>query len=196
MPQQDLHITALEITHSKKAEEIQGLVDQMREKIPSITDWPLDHRTRLIKPMVGFDASALAVSFVPAASEELVSGKTMHDDSYTYHHLRRDLFNECSKTGVSVDSRYVVPSAHLTVGRFIDTTDFESDGKFDSQKMQALVNKIEKINARLEKEFWPEHNGGKVPDNGNWVLGEERGLVSRMGTVWYAYLSFSNIAGA
>jgi vesicle-fusing ATPase len=185
MPQDCLHITALEITHSKKAEEIHKLVDTMQDQIPSIVDYTYDHRARLIKPMIGFDASALALSFVPAAGEQLVSGKTVQNDKFTYHHLRRDLFNICTETGVTVDSRYVVPSAHVTVGRFIYSKDFESEGKFDAQKMQALVTKIEEINERLVQEFWPEHNGGKVPDEGNWVLGEERGLSCCMGTLWY-----------
>jgi vesicle-fusing ATPase len=196
MPQDCLHITALEITHSKRAEEIQQLVAKMQDQIPSIVDYTYDHRARLIKPMIGFDASALALSFVPAAGEQLMSGKTVQDDKFTYHHLRRDLFSICQKTGVSVDSRYVVPSAHVTVGRFIHSKDFESDGKFDSQKMQALVAKIEEINGRLEKEFWPEHNDGKVPDKGNWMLGEERGLSCRMGTLWCVQLSSSNAMGA
>jgi vesicle-fusing ATPase len=196
MPQDCLHITALEMTHSKKAEEIQQLVATMRDKIPSITNYTHEHRIRLIKPMIGFDASALALSFVPAAGEGLTSGRTIEDDKYTYHHLRRDLFSLCKDTGVSVDSRYVVPSSHLTVGRFIDRKDFDNAGEFDPRKMQALVEKIENINAWLQKEFWPEHNDGRIPDGGDWVLGQEQGLVCRMGTLWYVYLSFSKVAGA
>ncbi|KAF2688014.1 AAA-domain-containing protein [Lentithecium fluviatile CBS 122367] len=186
MPQDCLHITALEITHSKTTEEIQQLVETMREKIPSIANYTHDHRARLVKPMVGFDASALALSFVPAAGEGLPSGRTAEDDKYTYHHLRRDLFSLCRETGVSVDSRYVVPSSHLTVGRFINPKDFEDDaGAYDARKMQAFVSKIEEINAWLRKEFWPEFNEGHIPDGGNWLLGEEQGLACRMGTLWY-----------
>jgi vesicle-fusing ATPase len=190
MPQECLHITALEMTHSKKAEEIQQLVDTMREQIPSIANYTHDHRVRLVKPMIGFDASALALSFVPAAGEGLTPGRTAQDDSYTYHHLRRDLFSLCQDTGASVDSRYVVPSAHLTVGRFIQGKDFENAGAFDPRKMQAFVEKIEEINVWLQKEFWPEFNNEQIPDGGDWVLGEEQGLVCRMGTLWYVFLSF------
>jgi vesicle-fusing ATPase len=109
MPQDCLHITALEITHSKKAEEIQQIVDSLSDKIPAITDYTVQHRARLIKPMIGFDASALALSFVPAAGEASARGRTKADDAYTYHHLRRDLFSRCQDIGVTVDSRYVVP---------------------------------------------------------------------------------------
>lgn len=168
----------------------------MGDNIPPITNYTHNHRARLIKPMIGFDASALALSFVPAAGEGLTSGRTAQDDKYTYHHLRRDLFSLCKDTGITVDSRYVVPSAHLTIGRFIAPKDFEDAGEFDPRKMQAFVKKIEDINAWLQKEFWPESGDGRIPDGGDWILGEEQGLVCRMGTLWYVYLSFPKVAGA
>ncbi|KAF9696826.1 hypothetical protein EKO04_005578 [Ascochyta lentis] len=186
MPRDCQHITALEITHSKTAEEIQKLVDQMRDKVPAITDYTSRHRVRLIKPTIGYDASALALSFVPAASEGLHSGRTSKDDQFTYHHLRRDLYDLCKDTGVVVDSRYVVPSSHLTIGRFISTKDLADEtGSPDPEKMVRFIKKIEEINGWLETEFWPEHNDGKIPDGGEFNLGEETGLDYRMGTLWY-----------
>jgi vesicle-fusing ATPase len=109
MPRDRLHITALEVTHSKKEEEIQLIVDSIRDKVPAITDFTLKHRARLIKPMIGFDASALALNFVPAAGEPSALERTGQDDTYTYHHLRRDLYSLCQDIGLAVDSRYVVP---------------------------------------------------------------------------------------
>jgi len=186
MPPNRLHITALEITHSKTTEEIQQLVGQMGDKIPEITDYTYNHRARLIKPSIGYDASALALSFVPAAGEGLRANRTVDDDRFTYHHLRRDMFNLCREQGIQVDSRYVVPSSHLTVGRFIDPKDLaNSSGSPDPQKMKNLIEKIEEINAWLEEEFWPEHNGGDIPDGGEFNVGEETGLDCRMGTLWY-----------
>lgn len=186
MPRDCQHITALEVTHSKTTEEIQKLVDQMRDQVPAITDYTSEHRTRLIKPTIGYDASALALSFVPAAGESLSSGRTIEDDKFTYHHLRRDLYDLCQNTGVAVDSRYVVPSSHLTIGRFINAQDFADDqGSPEPAKMATFIKKIEEINSWLEKEFWPEHNGGKIPDGGEFNLGEETGLDCRMGTLWY-----------
>lgn len=186
MPRDCQHITALEVTHSKTAEEIQQLVDQMRDKASAITDYTSRHRVRLIKPTIGYDASALALSFVPAAGEGLHSGRTLDDDKFTYHHLRRDLFDLCKDTGVAVDSRYVVPSSHLTIGRFINTKDLANEnGTPDSEKMAAFIRKIEEINSWLEKEFWPGHHGDKIPNGGEFNLGEETGLDFRMGTLWY-----------
>ncbi|KAF2445715.1 AAA-domain-containing protein [Karstenula rhodostoma CBS 690.94] len=176
-PRGNLHLTALEVTHSKKEEEIQLIVDSVKDKIPDITDFTFNHRARLIKPMIGFDASALALSFVPATGESSALARTRQDDAYTYHHLRRDLYSICQDAGVAVDSRYVVPSSHLTIGRFIDSSDFADEkGAYDPQKMEAFIKKIEEINEWLEKEFWPESNEGKVPPGGDWLVGQEKGL--------------------
>ena len=186
MPQDRLHITALEITHSKTAPEIERLVDQAREAIVPITDYTFEHRARLIKPLIGYDASALALSFVPAAGEDPHGGRSGKDDLFTYHHLRRDLYELCKNVGVQVESRYIVPSIHLTIGRFIDPKDFVDDkGSPDPQKMKTFIDKIEQINGWLEQEFWPEHNQGKIPTGGEFNVGEETGLNCRKGTLWY-----------
>ena len=186
MPRDNLHITVLEVTHSKTAPEIKNIVDSIRDRVPAITDYTYDHRSRLIKPLIGFDASALALSFVPAACEGLHSGRNTADDKYTYHHLRRDIFGLLRDAGAQVDSRYVVPSSHLTIGRFITTKDFANhEGLHDAAKMKVFVDKIEEINGWLGEEFWPEHNNGTIPDGGEFNVGEETGLHCRMGTLWY-----------
>jgi vesicle-fusing ATPase len=175
MPPEDLHITILEITHSKTAQEI----DVLKHKVAPVADQVVnytnasDHRANLIKPLIGFDASALALSFVPAASDE---------DRFSYHHLRRDVFTIVSGAGVEVDSRYVVPSAHLTIGRFITENDFaESNGCVDPAKMEQFVKEIEETNEWLQSEYWDEDGEGK----GEWTVGEGAGIVLRWGTVWY-----------
>jgi vesicle-fusing ATPase len=186
MPRENLHITVLEVTHSKTASGIKDIVDPIRDSIPAITDYTLNHRTRLIKPLIGFDASALALSFVPAAGESLHGDRKAEDDKYTYHHLRRDVFGLLRNAGAQVESRYVVPSSHLTIGRFITTKDFTNEeGVHDPAKMKLFLNKIEEINGWLEKEYWPEHNSGKIPDGGEFNVGEETGMHCRMGTLWY-----------
>jgi vesicle-fusing ATPase len=186
MPRDNLHITVLEVTHSKTAPEIRSIVDKIQDKVPAITNYTTNHRSRLIRPLIGFDASALALSFVPAAGEGLHSGRTSEEDRYTYHHLRRDVFGLLRDAGAQIESRYVVPSSHLTIGRFINTKDFAAaDSTHDASKMKAFIDKIEEINGWLEKEFWPEHNNSEIPEGGEFNVGEETGLHCRMGTLWY-----------
>ncbi|EMF12733.1 uncharacterized protein SEPMUDRAFT_85991 [Sphaerulina musiva SO2202] len=187
MPQTSLHMTALEVTHSLTEPEIDALVEQIRPHAEAITDYTFNHRCRLVKPMVSFDAQALALSWLPAASEPSKElPREGQNDSYTYHHLRRDLFNLVSASGVKIASRYVIPSAHLTIGRFIDKSDFQtSDGNVDPIKVATLVSKIENINTWLRKTFWPKP-GQNTRDRGSeWVVGEEKGLDFRKGTLWY-----------
>jgi vesicle-fusing ATPase len=186
MPRDKQHITVLEVTHSKTASEVEQIVDPIRKSIPAICDYTHDNRSRLIKPLIGFDASALALSFVPAAGEGLQADRKAEDDNYTYHHLRRDVFGLLRDAGAQVESRYVVPSSHLTIARFITTKDFtDGEGMHDPAKMKVFLDKVEEINGWLEKAFWPEHNGGDIPDGGEFNVGEETGMHCRMGTLWY-----------
>lgn len=186
MPQDSLHMTALEITHSLTAPEIDSLVEQLRPGIPQITDYTYAHRARLVKPSLSYDAQALALSFLPANGEPCTADRTRKpsDDAYTYHHLRRDLYALTSATGVKVASRYVVPSAHLTVGRFIETSDFETaDGRVDVERMRAFVKAVDEINEWLQAEYWPKDGG--IKEGGEWIVGEAKGLDNRKGALWY-----------
>jgi vesicle-fusing ATPase len=176
MPPENLHITILEITHSKTAEEIEVLKKQLApvtDQVVNYTNVPT-HRARLIKPLIGFDASALALSFVPAASDS---------DTFSYHHLRRDVFSIVHGAGVKVDSRYVVPSAHLTIGRFITQADFaKEDSSVDHTKVERLVQTIEETNEWLRAEYWGQESS---ESKGEWTVGDGAGIVLREGTVWY-----------
>lgn len=114
-------MTSLEITHSLTVMEIDTLVSRMKPIIPKICNYLLDHRAVLIKPLLSYDSSAVALSFVPADTEGNQSDtmeKDITSNGYTYHHLRRDLFDlatgDYTKPSVKIESRYVVPSAHVT----------------------------------------------------------------------------------
>ncbi|KAJ7683643.1 RNA ligase/cyclic nucleotide phosphodiesterase [Mycena rosella] len=172
VPKAALHITALEIAHSRTADEIAALVPQIRAAAQPMVNHALTHRTRLIQPLLCFDASAIAISFLP------------ENDSYTYHHLRRDLFDQARGSGVEMHSRYAAPSAHLTVGRFIRAKDLCTSGTLDPEKTRGLVARIEWLNAWLEREFWPAEDGA-IRDGGEWAVGEEMGLEWRVGALWY-----------
>lgn len=184
MPVECLHLTVLEITHSKTEAEIEHLVNTMEGKILEITDFTYNHRARLVKPMLSYDAAAIALSFLPAAREGLSKEEAESADAYTYHHLRRDMYGLCKSAGVEVASRYVVPSSHLTIARFVTQKDISSkDGNgVDRGKIEVLVGKLEEINAELRSKYWSED---RVTSSGSWTVGEEKGLDYRRGTLWY-----------
>lgn len=187
MPIENLHLTALEITHSlPRASDIKGILDNLGPAIiEQMTDYPFTYRSRLIRPMVSYDGAAIALSFLPAAGEGLPAStstsltRTKADDDFTYHHLRRDLFNIASSTGVKIESRYVVPSSHITIGRFLSQKDHD-----EKKKMERWIEGIESINEWLERNFWPK-DGKKGESQGEWIVGQEKGLDCRWGTLWY-----------
>ena len=189
MSQASLHMTALEINHSLTSPEIATLVSQFATPaLEAMANYTQAHRARLVKPLLSYDSQALALSFLPAAGEPrgTVSSSSLSDpeskvpdsDAYTYHHLRRDLFAQATRAGVKVGSRYVVPSAHLTIARFVKRQDFD---------VERFVKVIEGVNEWLINEFWPQGNGGKggIKQGGEWVVGDEKGLEVRKGTLWY-----------
>lgn len=187
MPIENLHMTALEITFSLTAPEIDDIVGRLSAKIPEISDYTYHHRARLIKPKLSYDTAAFALSFEPAAGESLPEGRSPEDDAYTYHHLRRDLYDLSRSTGVEVASRYVVPSAHLTIARFVNQADIsvtEEVEQPDPTRVRKLLEQIENINLELYHAYWPKE-GLRIKEGGQWVVGQERGLDCRKGVLWY-----------
>ncbi|KAL8779839.1 MAG: hypothetical protein Q9213_006754 [Squamulea squamosa] len=185
MPVERLHMTALEIDFARTPHDIEEIISTMSGKIPNITDYPFAHRARLIKPMLSYDTAAVALSFVPAAGESLSEGRSSSADDYTYHHLRRDLFNLSKSAGAEVASRYVVPSAHLTIARFINQSDIsrsEEDETPDPSKVHELLDHIDMINADLQHRYWPK-GVEPIKAGGEWIVGQENGLDCRKGTL-------------
>ncbi|KAL8653743.1 MAG: hypothetical protein Q9226_003720, partial [Calogaya cf. arnoldii] len=186
MPIESLHMTALEIDFARTVSEIDEIIKTISDRIPVMTDYPFNHRARLIKPMLSYDTAAIALSFVPAAGESSIpDARHLSADNYTYHHLRRDLYHLSKSTGVEVASRYVVPSAHLTIARFVtraDTAISEHEETPDPLKVQKLIDRIEMMNADLRAQYWPKDDG-QIKAGGQWIVGQEKGLVCRKGTL-------------
>ncbi|KAK6451742.1 hypothetical protein FP744_10007993 [Trichoderma asperellum] len=187
MPPHRMHMTTLEVAFSKTPPEIGSLVSALRPAIPSIASYTHTHRSRLVKPMVSYDLSAFALSFLPSSGEPTVSplpvapdvsaGAVIQGDDYTYHHLRRDIFDKVKDAGIEIGSRYQVPSAHITLGRYL--TDEEHD---TPEKREKWVKAIDDINSWLENEIWDQKDAQFI---GEWIVGQERGLDIRNGALWY-----------
>ncbi|CUS09221.1 unnamed protein product [Tuber aestivum] len=160
MPREKLHMTALEISHSKTQEFIDTYVDILVPQLPEILSLQTRNRTVLVEPMVSFDAVGIAISFVPAEA-----------CNYSYHHLRRDLYSMVAATGVEITSRYALPSAHITIGRF--TTAGNHHPTEGGVPIKKWLERIGEINKWLEKV------------QVKWTLGEEVGMVCQAGRLWY-----------
>lgn len=182
-----MHLTTLEITFSKTPEEIEALISVLRPAIPSITGYTHNHRSRLVKPFLSYDLSAFALSFLPASGEETLSpppsgvdipaDSITGGDEYSYHHLRRDVFDKVQDAGIEVGSRYQVPSAHITLGRYLSEKDHDTP-----EKRSRWIAAIDEVNKWLREEVW-DKPGTEL--TGEWIVGQERGLDIRNGTLWY-----------
>jgi hypothetical protein len=187
MPLSNLHLTVLELCYCRTPLEVETMIDALGpEAYTAMANYTLNHRARLIKPTLSYDAAAIALSFLPASGESLLpssqttkSMRTKGHDDYTYHHLRRDIFGLVRQTGVQVDSRYVVSSSHITIGRFLTQDDHDT-----SEKRSSWIRKIEELNEWLEEEFWPKEGRGRDV-NAEWLVGMDKGLDFRKGTLWY-----------
>ncbi|RYO98968.1 hypothetical protein DL764_006943 [Monosporascus ibericus] len=186
MPSYCMHITTLELAYSRTGEEIDAIKTLLAPAIPSAAHYTYRHRTRLVKPMISYDLSAFALSFLPASGEPELSPAPIapdtaevlkQGDQYTYHHLRRDLWNLSQKAGMTVDSRYIVPSAHITLGRYLTHDDHATP-----EQRKKWIDAIDDINKWLETEIWGNPCANFV---GEWVVGQEKGLDVRVGTLWY-----------
>jgi hypothetical protein len=186
MPPQRMHMTTLEVAFSRTPPEIATLIDKVRPRVAELANFTYAHRARLVKPMISYDLSAFALSFVPASGETVIfpntaplhDGEKVHDgDSYTYHHLRKDVYDLAQSMDLPIDSRYVVPSAHITLGRHLTQDDHRTP-----VLRQKWIDTIERINRRLQSELW-DRPEGKYP--GEWIVGQERGLDVRAGVLWY-----------
>ncbi|KAK9234673.1 RNA ligase/cyclic nucleotide phosphodiesterase [Lipomyces kononenkoae] len=160
MPPGCLHMTALEILHSAADDAVTHELQRLKPYLDTL----LAPRPApvLVKPMLSFDQNALALSFLPEDSRVGDNGSW-----YTYHHYRRDLYNIVQKAGVPVESRYQVPSAHVTIARFVKPL---------ASSMQQWLAKLDEVNNWLETDCGTDIR---------WAVGDERGSECRCGRIWY-----------
>ncbi|KAF5096379.1 hypothetical protein D0Z00_002803 [Geotrichum galactomycetum] len=128
MPRDCQHMSLLEITHSVSPQEVDALLTRLKPNLEQILH--LNRGTTLCRPLVCFDASAVALTFVPVDSEP-----------YTYTHLRADIFDRVRQS-VPIASRYQVPSAHIALVRFME--------KITDDQVTLFLDTIDRINRELE----------------------------------------------
>jgi hypothetical protein len=93
MPLNNMHLTALELTHSLTQPEITEIISNLGlSAIEIMTDYTYYHRARLIKPMLSYDGAALALSFLPAAGEGLPIEARMEKESKQTTNSRITIF--------------------------------------------------------------------------------------------------------
>ncbi|TAQ87371.1 hypothetical protein B7494_g4307 [Chlorociboria aeruginascens] len=159
--------------------EIATILKSLTPSLPTITDYTYIHRSLLYKPVLSFDGAAVALSFLPGPLPPSHQSSNLPEplpeettnETYTYHHLRRSLY-ALSSQSVTVASRYIVPSSHITLSRFVTEKDHDS-----AQKLERWVSEIEAMNVWLKQEYWGE--------KGEWIVGQEKGLECRKGALWY-----------
>jgi len=102
-PEADLHLTLLEICHSCSREELSVIVEQFGNAIPllfhSVDDIQLD------LPEVIFDSHACALAFLPCDNN--------------LQCCRTAFVEILEESGISLRSRYLPNSAHVTLMRYV-----------------------------------------------------------------------------
>ncbi|KAL3466546.1 RNA ligase/cyclic nucleotide phosphodiesterase [Aspergillus heterothallicus] len=173
IPPADIHLSVIELSHRHSVPHLRSVYNKVGvAELKRLLDvprarWSDKSVARLVRPMIMFDKVGVAVGFVPA------------DDKYTHHHLRNQLHTMALATGVSIDTCYTAPLAHVTVGRFIGNSFFEASPQggtmvIKRDRMQQWVDLIHQINEDLRREYWDELS---------WVVGAEKGLEVQLGYV-------------
>ncbi|EFE37853.1 conserved hypothetical protein [Trichophyton verrucosum HKI 0517] len=165
-----LHLSVVEISHRHPMAHLWSVFKQIgRPLVQEMLDLPASHAAshsrvaRLGRPMLLFDAAGVAIAFAPVGT-----------DTYTYHHLRRDLHSMAISSGVKTDTCYTACMGHITLGRFISTKHFDSDNVETAQeRLRVWMATIQDINEELRQSYQAA--------DWEWTVGEEKGLELQMG---------------
>ncbi|KAM0749499.1 hypothetical protein T439DRAFT_357835 [Meredithblackwellia eburnea MCA 4105] len=136
-PISQVHITLLEVAHSLPSATHEEYLRSpaFTSRISSLCD--LEHLPSpsgvpplLHSPVLNLDPTAISLSFLPRGS--------------AYHQLRQILFSSYgSETSPALKARYIHPSAHLTVVRFLKP--------IKGEKVRDLVKAVSALNVRLSE---------------------------------------------
>ena len=104
-PGRDLHLTLVEVCHSRTEVEAQHLASAVQSIVPSFLERQQQPPAVLDDPMLIHDSRGAALNFLPR-DEQL-------------QHLRQALRDELSLNGTTIASRYPPTSAHITLLRYV-----------------------------------------------------------------------------
>jgi 2'-5' RNA ligase len=102
-PPSDLHLTLIEICHSRTPEDVRRIASIVGPEINRIA--AMASLPTVDSPMLVFDSHAVALNFLPT------------DDAL--QNARQSILEGLVNTGISVDSRHETKSAHVTLMRYI-----------------------------------------------------------------------------
>ena len=220
IPLSDLHLSVIELSHRHSVAHLHSVVEQVgRSRIQTMLDLVCglpsdihdDQRKsqpcpRLVAPRLVIDKMGVALSFLPHSDDnnEEQSGKIDAnssvqdtDKSWTYHHLRSTMHSIALESGIGIDHCYTAPTAHVTIGRFVNDSYFHSP-----DATMKFVELIREINAELLRS-WPSHLASWLGVHGmtgamsadgidgadtseiDWYVGQEKSLELQLG-----YLKF------
>ncbi|KAL1701938.1 RNA ligase/cyclic nucleotide phosphodiesterase [Schizophyllum commune] len=175
-PASNMHITLLELVVAKTKLDVEEVIQKLGSGvIEQLVGYPKAHPTRLVRPRLNIDLGGLALSFVPEARGNEGVAEVA---PYTYLHMRRDLYALAGEAGITPQARYAVPSAHITLARFVSEEDFvarteqEKEKEAAGEKVAEFVRLVDAINEELGASDLV------------WTVGEA-GVELRRGKTWY-----------
>ncbi|CUM65865.1 uncharacterized protein PRCAT00003515001 [Priceomyces carsonii] len=131
LPPELLHLTVLEIALLLPKSSIMKIVEEVLPHIETIlriaNDGPV-----LNEPLICFDSNAIAVSFTSV-------GKC----SSRY---RQDVFESVSLYDIKAQPRYLSPTMHITIVRFVK--------ELDEEDIKSLLQKVDELNSSIQNFEW------------------------------------------
>ena len=102
-PPRDLHLTLVEICHGRTQEDANRIAMAVRSLAPRLFE--RQSPAVLDGPMLAYDSRGAALNFLPC------DGRLQH--------LRKTIREDLARNRVSIESRYLPASAHITLLRYI-----------------------------------------------------------------------------
>ena len=146
-----LHMTVYEVTHSRTSRQLQPLVATVRgHRSELCCQLPID-RVKLDSPLLNYDTSAVAITFLP-----------IDVDGYDIARLRAEVGGRLAGMGIEWDGRYVAPTAHITIGRFVES-------RLRRASMEQWLAKLDELST-VQRMGGRVVSGGRAAASDDWFI--------------------------